>query len=69
MPRYDYKCPVCGNVEEHEHSIKEDPTIICENKIPERDNIICGTEMKRVPCSTAFKLKGLGWARDGYSKN
>lgn len=29
MPRYDYKCPDCENVEEHLHSMKETPEIHC----------------------------------------
>lgn len=30
MPSYDYKCPICGNIEEIVHSIKESPVIICD---------------------------------------
>jgi putative FmdB family regulatory protein len=27
--RYDYKCPVCGYVEEEYHSMKEEPVFLC----------------------------------------
>lgn len=29
MPRYDYKCPDCGNVFEQQHSIKFEGDIEC----------------------------------------
>jgi len=57
MPRYDYKCPKCETIREVEHSIKDDPIIVCQED---------GEEMKRVPCSTSFKLRGEGWT--GHSK-
>lgn len=31
MPRYDYKCPECGKIEEHIHSFNETPVYKCED--------------------------------------
>jgi len=30
MPTYDYQCPKCEKVEEHVHSMKEEPKITCK---------------------------------------
>ena len=29
MPRYDYKCPECGNIEEKNHGALESPSFYC----------------------------------------
>lgn len=47
MPAYDYMCPICGDVKEVIHSIKEDPTIICES---------CSSE--KGPAKMARKISG-----------
>lgn len=51
MPRYDYGCDSCGRVDEHIHSMKEEPTIRCPD---------CGTIMKRcvVRNFVGFNVKG-----------
>lgn len=57
MPVYEYKCPKCEH--KFEELVKHDaPPPAC----PE-----CGNESteKQVSIST-FKLKGGGWAEDGY---
>jgi putative FmdB family regulatory protein len=40
MPRYDYKCPSCGTVEEVIHSIKQDPEIVCPVCAPEGNAVV-----------------------------
>lgn len=53
MPTYDYKCDSCDTRKEVYHSIKENPTIVCD----------CGMAMKRsIPKNVNFVLKGLGWS-------
>jgi len=39
MPRYDYRCPTCGQVDEITHSFDDDPDIPCME---------CGTPMRRL---------------------
>lgn len=55
MPRYDYACNNCGNVQEEVHSMKEDPIIICIN---------CGfNPLERKICTDPqIIFKGEGWA-------
>lgn len=57
MPTYDYACEVCGNEEELEHSIKDEPEIKCSK---------CNAVMKRCISKTSFILQGGGWAKDNY---
>lgn len=51
MPRYDYGCDQCGRIEEHLHSMKEEPEIRCPD---------CGTVMKKrvVHNFAGFNIKG-----------
>lgn len=50
MNRYDYKCPECGIVEEHMHSMKDDPEIKCSN---------CDTVMERqIGLGGGFSIRG-----------
>lgn len=50
MPRYDYWCEKCDKIEEHVHSMKEDPDIKCE----------CGEPMMRLISRNfaGFNIKG-----------
>lgn len=51
MPRYDYKCSKCEQIEEHLHSMKESPEIKCSS---------CGGSMERqiAPNFAGFNIKG-----------
>lgn len=51
MARYDYKCSSCEKVEEHIHSMKENPEIKCSE---------CGSVMNRIftPNIAGFSIKG-----------
>ena len=52
---YDYICPKCGEVKEVNHSILEDPEILCED----------GTIMTRIITGgSGTHFKGGGWAQD-----
>lgn len=43
MSTYDYKCTVCNHVEEHVHSMTEQPEYLCS---------LCSNPMKKVILST-----------------
>jgi len=49
MPRYNYHCPICDQVEEISHSIKEDPICKCTN---------CDTLMKRQISLDSYVITG-----------
>lgn len=51
MPKYDYKCKVCGSQQELERSIH------AEADAP----ICCNESMERVWAPTATHFKGGGW--------
>lgn len=56
MPKYDYKCNICGYVEEIEHSIHEDlggETCLGPGE--------CDGELNKVFTSPAAHFKGQGW--------
>lgn len=62
MPTYEFKCPKCAKIVEIERKLKDENPVLCcaEN---------CGDiEMVQIISRTAFKLKGSGWAADGYTK-
>lgn len=60
MPSYDYECPKCGSVEEVEHSIRDEPEVVCS---------MCHEKKKRlISKNTTFVLVGDGWAKNGYDK-
>jgi putative FmdB family regulatory protein len=63
MPRYDYHCPIHGEIE-IEHSIH---TVI--NHCPKclEDNV--KTDVKRLISKTSFVLEGQGWSKDNYAKH
>lgn len=55
MPKYDYKCTVCGLVEEYEHSMDADMVMECSD---------CFAPVKKIisnPAGTHFK--GQGWGK------
>ena len=60
MPTYEYICELCGARFEIQQRITDNPVKFCAK---------CGKEggVKRVISGTLFVLKGLGWAKDGYS--
>ena len=51
MPTYDYQCQGCQKMEEHIHSIKESPEILCSK---------CGSTMKKMISRNiaGFSIKG-----------
>lgn len=58
MALYDYKCDICGNSEEKNHKIHEQPQYVCSQ---------CGSKMTKIITSTNFHLKGGGWYKSGFS--
>jgi putative FmdB family regulatory protein len=68
MPIYEYKCTWCGNVVErydktcHDRKHIRVPCDPCGDIWSERVH-------ERIMSTNSFKLKGMGWAVDGYDKN
>ena len=55
MPRYDYRCPSCKTVEEHEHGMMEDPIFQCGD---------CYVNVERiVSVAPGTHFKGQGWGK------
>lgn len=50
MPRYDYKCKVCGGVQEITKSFGDDSVPVC-----------CQESMQQVYGATPAHFKGGGW--------
>ena len=61
MATYEYQCPSCGKQIEVEHGMKETPKVCCPVCAPD-------TAMTRLVSAAPFKLKGKGWAKDGYQR-
>ena len=62
MPLYTYKCTQCGFTDEAMMPVKKrDKKFPCEQEG-------CTGVMERDIDISAFRLKGDGWAKDGYSK-
>jgi putative FmdB family regulatory protein len=62
MPIYEYQCVVCEKkVEKLVLSAKEDNTPFCEHENNKK------YPMVKVMSAPHFRLRGRGWARDGYS--
>ena len=61
MPIYEYKCDKCGKVIEILQKLNEEyPPVHC---------VKCGGMMNKLVSKTNFKLKGKGWAKDGYENS
>ncbi len=59
MPTYEYRCPACKHEWEEIQKITDAPVKVCPS---------CGhSEAERLISGTSFKLKGKGWAKDGYA--
>ena len=57
---YDYKCTVCGHVQEEKHAITDNPVITCE---------VCGCVATRVISGGAgFLWQGEGFYINDYKK-
>jgi putative FmdB family regulatory protein len=54
MPIYEYKCALCGEVQE--------VLVRGEEKVP----LCCTWPMVRKISLGSFRLKGEGWEKDGY---
>jgi len=63
MPIYEYRCDACGKSSEELLPVAE------RNTPPPCSH--CGKESLSLVFSgvASFNLKGMGWAKDGYSKN
>lgn len=57
MPKYSYECERCGEIELEQRI--SDPTLA--------EHPGCGGKMQRIIPRTSFRLKGRGWAMDGYA--
>ena len=58
MPTYDHECPKCGETFEVDRKITDDSPVLC----PE-----CGAVTRRLISRSFFRLRGGGWAKDGYA--
>ena len=58
MPIYAYKCPKCEVEEERLSSIEARDYQYCNS---------CNSLLERLISPVSFRLKGEGWAKDGYS--
>ena len=60
MPIHDYLCDECNNIDEVFFTKSSDvsDTVECTK---------CGADTRRILSSSAFILKGEGWAKDGYT--
>ena len=60
MPRYDYRCSVCGHEVELLHGINDPGPRVCPN---------CGAEgsMRKAFATPAIHYKGSGWAKKDRS--
>jgi|TARA_R110002020_G_scaffold170745_1_gene360613 putative FmdB family regulatory protein len=63
MPIYEYYCERCDCTVETLQKY-DDPPPECPTHRHEKD-VECG--LKRAISKSSFKLKGSGWAKDGYS--
>ena len=63
MPIYEYYCKKCDCTVETLQKY-DDPPPECPTHRHEEKND-CG--LKRIISKSSFKLKGSGWAKDGYS--
>jgi predicted nucleic acid-binding Zn ribbon protein len=62
MPIFEYQCIVCERLEEKlVMSKKDDNTPFCEHEDGKKYPMI------KVMSMSHFRLRGRGWARDGYS--
>lgn len=59
MPRYDFKCPKCGQQAEYEFSYEDIKAALKVGCTP------CGAEMRRMLSTPAISFKGGGWACKG----
>lgn len=57
MPLFDYRCTVCGKVEEVLQKCVKDGEVFCWE---------CNKPMMRMVSGSNFQLKGSGWAKDNY---
>lgn len=57
MPIYEFKCKKCDKVYELKRKVGHD-IAICP---------VCKHIMDKLISASNFRLKGKGWARDGYS--
>jgi putative FmdB family regulatory protein len=60
MPVYEYQCQECSKTFELRQKFSDAPASECPS---------CGGEVKKLISSTAFTLKGGGWATENYSSN
>ena len=62
MPTYHYKCSESNCKYEFEKVQKISDTPLCQCPKCQKNTL------KKVPVTNAFRLKGSGWFKDGYSK-
>ena len=65
MPIYTYKCPECEDTKDVLGKMDDDAPFCkdCSHPVPRHY-----VQMERVLDGGFFKLKGSGWAKDGYCK-
>ena len=63
MPTYEFECVKCHKVIELQRSIKDSSVPMCVEEGCDGQQ-----EMEQIISKSAFALKGMGWASDGYSK-
>ena len=55
MAIYDYKCRVCDDMIQVNHSINDSPTVLCGK---------CESKRVKVISAPAVAFKGTGWGKD-----
>ena len=60
MPVYQYHCTTCNKTFDIMKT-SFDPK-------PQENCLICGKLSDKIVSKSSFKLKGFGWARNGYQK-
>lgn len=59
MPRYDYECSQCGDIDEKERGMNNRPVFYCRH---------CGGEMFQIFSAPHFRFVGGGFYETDYAK-
>ena len=60
MPRYDYRCDLCGETFEVKQRFSDEPLTVHE---------ACGGKVERLISAPALQFKGSGWYVTDYGRN
>jgi len=66
MPIYEYICKTCQKDEENAAPIE---ILLLPSEVDDKQYCeVCKTELTRIISQSEFHLKGVGWAKHGYTK-